>query len=130
MRGIVCLAIGMTLLGVIGCGGSNRPLSGRVTFEDGSPLSEGTVCLLKDGYLARGAISPDGTFRVGSTDDSDGLEPGTYQVYIDGASVEDPKASSGMRSLIDEKLSNPETSELTHRVPEDGDTLNIIVKAQ
>lgn len=119
-----CLCLGLTLLS--GCGSQDQ-LRGRVTFEDGSPLEMGTVCFLREGYLARGTIQPDGTYVVGSETASDGLPAGTYQVYIDGAAVEDPTDPSGMALQIDEKLTRPDTSGLTVTVPVSGGRFDITV---
>lgn len=87
----------------------------------------GTVCFLREGYLARGIIHPDGSYVVGSEAATDGLPAGTYQVYIDGAAVEDPTAPSGMALQIDEKLTRPDTSELTVTVPVSGGRFDITV---
>ena len=72
------------LLLFAGCSG-NVGLKGTVTFlDDDSPLTVGTVALLKDGKIARGDIKPDGTYVVGFESERDGLPPGTYQIYILG----------------------------------------------
>ena len=118
---------GLLLLGLGGCGGSNEQLSGKVTFEDGKPLELGTVSFLREGFLARGDIQPDGSYTVGSISSDDGLPPGEYRVFIDGAVVEDLSTPDGVRSLVDKKMTDPETSVLTHNVPEDGHTLDITV---
>lgn len=119
-----CSCLAFILLS--GCG-SQEQLRGRVTFEDGSPLELGTVCFLREGYLARGIIQPDGSYVVGSEAASDGLPAGTYQVYIDGAAVEDPTAPGGMAWKIDEKLTHPDTSELTVTVPVPGGRFDLTV---
>jgi hypothetical protein len=54
---------------------------------------------LKEGYMARGSIQSDGSYTVGSLTENDGLPDGEYQVYIEGAEVEDPQSPSGMRSM-------------------------------
>lgn len=116
-----------TLTLVLGCGSSKESLSGRVTFEDGEPLDKGTVCFLQDDFLARGDIQPDGTYVVGSTEAADGLPPGTYQVYIEGAVVEDLDAPAGVSPVIDEKMTSPETSDLTCDVPTPSGKFDITV---
>lgn len=126
-RAAICLFFVFALTLTLGCGSSKESLSGKVTFEDGKPLEMGTVCFLRDDFLARGDIQSDGTYVVGSTESADGLPAGTYQVYIDGAVVEDLDAPAGVSSLIDEKMTSPETSELTCDVPVPGGEFDITV---
>jgi hypothetical protein len=75
---------------------------------------------VKDNFMARGMINPDGTYTVGSLSESDGLPPGTYQVYISGAEKWLPGKNGGpsMRVLlIDFKYGSGDTSGLTVDVP-------------
>ncbi|PQO40993.1 hypothetical protein [Blastopirellula marina] len=115
-------------LGFTGCGSGNPHLHGKVTFTDGTPLDKGSVCFLKEGYLARGQIKSDGSYEVGSLEENDGLPPGTYQVYIDGATVEDTRSPTGTSPMLDADMTKPETSGLTVTVPVDNGTLDITVK--
>jgi hypothetical protein len=76
---------------MIGCSG-NYPLKGRVTFsDDGSPLEIGYVCFENDKGIARGKIQKDGYYVVGYVGATDGIPQGTYDVYITGAQIKDPK---------------------------------------
>jgi len=127
MHRIILLVVGVLLVGATGCGNSQNRLSGTVKFEDGSPVTQGSVVFLKEGYMARGTIQPDGSYTVGSLTESDGLPNGEYRVYIEGAEVEDPQSPSGMRSMVDAKMNSPETSDLKYKSPDDGDKLDIVV---
>jgi hypothetical protein len=127
MHRILLLVVGVLLVGTAGCGKSQNRLSGTVKFEDGTPLSQGSVVFLKEGYMARGSIQSDGSYTVGSLTENDGLPDGEYQVYIEGAEVEDPQSPSGMRSMVDKKMNSPQTSDLKYKSPEDGEKLDIVV---
>ena len=124
------------LLIVTGC--SNKvPLSGIVTFsDDGTPLPQGAILFQSETILAQGGIQPDGTYRVGTDKQTDGLPLGTYQVCITGTdkiefaadrvtAVDSSGAGLGGQReirtpLIDPKYASATTSELTFTV--DGKT--------
>jgi hypothetical protein len=126
MKNIAVSLILVSLFALSGCG-SNESLSGKVSFEDGKPLDQGTVCFLKEGFMARGTIGPDGSYVVGSVESDDGLPPGIYQVYIEGAVIEDLQSPTGVTAIIDPKMTSPQTSGLTCEVPVENDVLNITV---
>jgi len=110
------------LLALLICSGcSNKvPMAGMVTFEDdGSPLTRGTVCFVSEVYLARGHLQSDGTYRISSTGNNDGLPPGTYRIYVVDATVTDD-AGVVTTSLIHSRFESPETSGLEFEV--DGKT--------
>ncbi|MDR1491744.1 MAG: carboxypeptidase-like regulatory domain-containing protein [Planctomycetaceae bacterium] len=73
-----------------GCGNGNQGLSGKVTFEDGSPLTVGVVCFenTETSKMARGEINSDGTYVVGFESGKNGIPKGTYKVFITGAILE------------------------------------------
>lgn len=60
------------------------PVSGRVVFADGTPVTSGTVELesVDHGVNARGAIQPDGTFRLSTYETGDGALPGRHRVAV------------------------------------------------
>ena len=66
-----------------GCG--DPKVTGKVTFPDGSPLTAGQVMFQKENFVASGDVKSDGYYSAGKNKDGDGLPPGTYQVYISGA---------------------------------------------
>lgn len=67
-----------------GCS-KNVQVSGKVTFPDGTPLTVGKVTFETDKFVASGQLKADGTYRLGSLSERDGIPPGVYQVYIAGA---------------------------------------------
>ena len=121
-----------------GCNG-NSPLQGKVTFEDGTPLTVGTVNFSSEKGLSRGTIQPDGTYQVGSLKASDGLPPGKYKVYISGALEQSGPAREqqerggirvpvvSARPLIDQKYATAESTPLTCDVPAPKNRFDITV---
>ena len=76
----------------VGCADDGRlptyPVTGTVQFEDGSPLSGGSIICISDGKAgptlsARGQISEDGTFVLGTYEQEDGAIAGIHTVAID-----------------------------------------------
>lgn len=81
---LACLGLLLSLVLGTGCSG-NVHVHGKVAFDDGSPLTLGTV-VFDDGQIsARGKLDENGSFRIGSKKADDGLPPGNYKVYIIGA---------------------------------------------
>lgn len=112
---------------IVGCG-NKQPLSGRVTYSDGSPLETGTVCFEQGSFLARGDIKEDGKYTVGSETADDGIPPGTYNVYIIRAE-KFPEGRLGLPTpLIDKKYNNAATSGLTFTVDGKSREFNITVE--
>ena len=109
----------------VGCGG-NVTVTGKVTFADGTPLTEGQVNFESSGLSSRGSIQSDGTYSL-ETGESKGIPRGSYQVSITGfggpkmVDVAPPGSPPQMRpvfreSPIDRKYFNPDTSGLTCEV--------------
>jgi len=114
-----------------GCSG-NKKLSGKVTFEDGSPAPNGTVIFLKDSFTSKGEIQPDGSYKMSSERENDGIPPGEYKVYVTGI-LEPPQVIPGAMpsmpaSLCDPKYENPETSGLTCKIPAPGNRFDIKIE--
>lgn len=126
LRIIPFLLCAFLIVMLSGCGGDKVPLKGKVTFkEDGSPLTRGLVCFETATYRARGTLTADGTYRVTSVKQNDGIPPGLYKVYIFGAEASVESSSGNMRaaraeSLVATKYTNAETSGITVEV--DGKT--------
>src|SRR5579859_5968725 len=74
------------LLAAAGCGGGQYPVRGKVTFEDGSPVTGGMVVFeskdAQPAVTARGAIQADGTYTLGTHKSDDGVPPGVYRVLL------------------------------------------------
>jgi hypothetical protein len=76
----------LLVAGAAGCGGGLYPVSGKVTLNDGTPLTKGLVIFEgQEGdkkVTARGELQADGTYRLGTKRPGDGAPPGKYQVLI------------------------------------------------
>jgi hypothetical protein len=87
---ILCLQL------LLGCGGDGtHDVTGRVTFEDGSPLTKGEVVFEGEEFEAIGRIKEDGTYELSSYGDGDGAPPGTYKVYLGGGAAGNSDDDSG-----------------------------------
>jgi len=74
----------------LGCGGGQSHVGGKVSFPDGEPLPIGRLCFVNEKANFSCKIQKDGTFRIGSRNDGDGIPPGVYKVYIEQAVVPPP----------------------------------------
>ncbi len=112
------------------------PTSGRVTFEDGTPVPGGTIVFGRKNIEIRGDISPeDGRFSLSTYEKGDGAIPGDYRVYflqpaeiIGAAGAEEGFARQPVTSRLPEpgkiiertvfpkKYLSPKTSGLTCKV--------------
>jgi len=133
------------LVGAIttGCGG-NVPLQGKVTFkEDGSPLALGIVYFDSGITTARGTINSDGSYKVGTLRQNDGLPRGEYKVYIGGSmeiiqnteqkigvdSMGNPMMSAPIfRQLVDKKYMSTDQTPLVCKVPAEKNRFDIVVE--
>ncbi len=104
----------LTLFLCFGCS-KYVSVSGKVTYEDGSPVTVGQVAFTDDDFVSRGELKPDGTYRLGRIVDGDGIPKGTYKVYLYDAVVYDavPGGSSIVKPQVKSHFSDPETSGLT-----------------
>jgi hypothetical protein len=91
--------------------------------KTGLPLTCGTIFFSNPSFLARAYIKPDGSYDVGSLSDHDGLPPGKYKVFIDGAVKTEPDSNpknsfgENMIFLIARKYTELETTPLEVEVP-------------
>ena len=120
MKNNFLIVLSVCLLLLAGCG-KNVQVKGKVTFEDGSPLTVGMLIFTTGTNQSKAVIENDGSYVVGTFKSNDGLPRGTYQVYITGA-VHSP--GIGLMGeplgvpveLVDRKYTTPETSGLTCEV--------------
>jgi hypothetical protein len=114
-----------------GCGGGRYPVHGRVVYEDGSPLTEGTVVgEMVEGetrVMAQGSVKSDGTFSWGTQRPGDGALPGKYRVVVLPRAVGEREASQGLLPAVDPKFSNPRTSGIDFEVQAGKNELNVTV---
>jgi len=100
-------------------------LGGTVTYEDGTPLTVGSVVFSTDSFMASGNLDSQGKYRMGSLAVKDGLPKGTYKVYIAGA--EEEISMFATYSLIDPKFGNYNSTPLTCEIPAPRNTFDIKV---
>jgi hypothetical protein len=104
-----------------GCSGKAK-VSGKVTFDDGTPLTTGEVRFEAANYLASGKIQADGSYQIGSVSAKDGVPAGSYKVSV--LALDDSGIKPGMmpgntpplKSLVAEKYRSGDTSELVCEV--------------
>lgn len=108
------ILLGMVLFCAIGCG-KNLQVRGKVTFsDDGAPLDLGMILFESGSTVSRGTIKEDGTFTMGSEKQTDGLPPGTYNVYFANAiKAEGDMRAPRMVHLLDPKYNSAATSGIT-----------------
>lgn len=129
MTRLTRLATAALLLGpLLGCGRSGHstyPAGGRVRFADGSPLTTGWVEFesrtLSPPLTARGAIQPDGTFRLGTYAVGDGAVEGPHRAIVSvPVSNEAADHPDGSQRVLDAKYGDFEKSGLEFEVARDG----------
>ncbi|MBV9123243.1 MAG: hypothetical protein JO112_07800 [Planctomycetes bacterium] len=83
------------LIGLTGCGHKLYPVSGKVTLDDGTPVTKGMVVF--EGtpeaggvpVTARGEIQPDGSYQLSTSQPNDGVPPGKYRALINSMDLSD-----------------------------------------
>ncbi|MDR1486238.1 MAG: hypothetical protein LBT09_15655 [Planctomycetaceae bacterium] len=116
----------ISLLFVIGCGLPTSPVSGKVTFEDGTPLTSGEVVFALNNteeYFAKGKINSDGTYSlaehvIGKASGKSGCRHGEFTVFIGGTSttaIVDNKTIT--THAIDENYTRRDKTPLNTKVP-------------
>jgi len=97
------------LVALAGCGESKVQVSGKVTFEDGTPITSGQVLFSTGEYAVTGDIKSDSTYKLGERKDGDGIRPGKYTVSVVNVTKPDPTSPDPQRpnmiSLTDESFS-------------------------
>ena len=121
-----------TLALVAGCGSGRVKISGRVVYDDGSPVEEGTVCgELEDAdakQMVQGEIDKDGSFSLGTTQPGDGAKPGKYKLIVLCRTPGDAEASQGKKPAVDGKYARYNTSGLALDATEGPKTdVNLVV---
>jgi hypothetical protein len=117
----------IALMFLVGCSGKVQ-LSGTVTFDDGTPLTNGAVIFATETFSAKGNIGADGKYVMGTNNINDGLPAGKYKVYIEGGTeyITTDNVET-IRSLIDDDYSDYGTTPLTCEVPVAGNKFDIKV---
>jgi hypothetical protein len=113
------LAVLAALVVIAGCGGTKLyPVTGKVVFPDGSPLTGGTVefgPVDKNAVLGpRGEIQADGTFRMSTFKEGDGAPEGKYRVLVAPPEIGDPDRPQPL--VIDRRFKSFDKSGLEYTV--------------
>ena len=127
MKNLFAVSFALLFLFFSGCG-NNKQVTGKVTFSDGKPVLTGTVIFVSGNFQARGEIE-EGSYRLSSLSQNDGLPPGEYKVYVTGV-LKPSDGKSGMGSFVslcDDKYGNESTSGLACKVPVPGNTYDIVL---
>jgi len=114
------------LCAIVGCGGSGYPVTGKVTFPDGTPLTTGRVMFTNGIITAFGDINARGEYRMGLDRARGGIPAGYYQIYITDAftegnpafavTMEDGTVVYPLIPAIDPRFGDPVRSGLSHEV--------------
>ena len=123
-RNLLFVAILTLLVFVPGCGGEFVPTGGKVSYDDGSPVTQGGIVFQTGSFMADGQIQSNGTYTLSSLKPGDGLPPGKYTVTI-SASERDDKEQ--LVYFVDPKFANPNTSGLTAEVAKGQSQFNFTV---
>jgi len=109
----------------LGCGSGHVGSSGKVVFsDDGSPVTFGTVMFATSTFQAKGDITKNGTFTMGSYGAADGLPVGSYKVAVIG--VIEELDDGRFYSLLDPKWTSPSTTDYTVDVQKT--TKNLVIQ--
>jgi hypothetical protein len=115
-----------------GCGSGRCKVTGRVTYDDGSPVEAGTVIgeatVNGKPVGVQGNIARDGTFSLGSSRPGDGALPGNYRVLVMPVALGDSELAAGKRPAFGGKYTKFETSGITFEVKPEANVLNITVE--
>jgi hypothetical protein len=120
-----CVILLFSVAILLGCGGDKKQVSGKVTFSDGKPVTTGKVVFATDTYQANGTINEDGSYRMGSIGEKDGVPPGVYKVFVIGVGRMEGMA---LLPLCDEKYLNAQTSGLTITIPAPNNKYDLVLE--
>lgn len=103
----------------VGCSG-NVKITGRVTYENGQPLTIGQVVFDNGFYIGKSDLDKNGEYSLHSMSRNDGIRKGQYKAFIVGAyrfeetaPIKDPLQSYRFDKpvlLIDMQHTNPDAS--------------------
>jgi hypothetical protein len=104
---------------VCGCGTSNVTVTGNVKFEDGSPLTSGSVMLSTDSKSFIGQIDQNGNFSMKTAENKPGIPAGNYTINVSSS------PALGEKDLVAESSVKPSNAEIIHGK---STTLELIVR--
>ena len=114
-KNIKSFTLVLLIIFLAGCGNGNKKLTGKISYSDGSPVTQGFVYFdsKTTNFQSRGEILPDGTYEVGSVTARDGIPPGEYSVFV----ISERRGDSGRLPLVAPKYSSGTTSGIVCKVP-------------
>ena len=125
-----CILV-VLVVAVPGCGSRRATVTGRVAYEDGTPVEAGSVIgeATVGGKLVavQGTIRKDGSFAWGGDREGDGALPGTYKVIVVPVSLSEYEVEHGQTPAVDGKYAKYETSGLSFEVKDGRNEFNITV---
>ena len=144
-RGALLLVLA-TCVCLVGCGPGQPktyPVSGKVVFADGAPLTTGGTIVFEsiapEGepvFNARGVVEPDGTFRLSTFGDGDGAVAGEHRAIVRAArewgDLEAAQKSGSSEvvapPVIDVRFQRFETSGLQFTVEQRDNEFSVVVQ--
>jgi hypothetical protein len=126
------IILGILLVALSGCGSNKYPVTGKVTFKDGTPLPGGLIVFSPVDRTnhtgARAYIESDGTFTLSTDSEGDGSLLGKFKVMIrppsQGKGEDDPMSKVLM---IDKKYLNLDKSGIELEVKPGNNDFTIVV---
>ncbi len=110
---------------LVGCGGESlNPVTGKVVYTDGTPVTVGTVTFnnAEKQVAASSPIAQDGTFSL-TFGDSQGAPAGAYRVVVTGDTE-----TYGAKPTVANVYSDPSQTPLTQTVVEGNNEVEIKVE--
>jgi hypothetical protein len=109
--------IGLVLLLLLtGCG-KGVSVKGKVLFDDGTPLTKGTVIFDNQKEAFQGTIKEDGTFLLGVVKDNERIPSGKYLVYLtDTFELKEEAGGRWLNPLVDPRFTVSSTSGISVEV--------------
>jgi len=124
----------LLLSAAAGCGGAaTYSVEGKVAYKNGTPMLGGGQVLFEpvdknSKISARGIIQEDGSFRMGTFGDADGVPEGTYRVAIQPAPPRNINRPPPGWPPIHKKYMNYAKSNLEYTVKSGTNEFNIEVE--
>ena len=122
------LFVAWLAVSLVGCSDDNRlptyEVTGKVVFSDGTPLQGGWIIFEspEHGLAGRGVIDTNGTYRLGTYEQSDGAVAGKQLVAITPATPDGYDPDKGRaRPVIHRRFTHMDTSGLEFAVTPGGE---------
>lgn len=127
------IVVGLLMCCVIGCGRRTYPVRGKVTFKDGTPLTQGTIAFMpldeeNKKVSCRAFIREDGTYEAGTYQDTDGAYEGRYELAVSPGFPPNPDRPPKGWPPINRRFGRFEESGLKLTVKPETNVFDIIVE--